>query len=275
MKPAAFDFVRPDTLEEALEVLAEEGSEARIIAGGQSLVAMLNMRLARPAVLIDILGLSALRTIETGKDAVTIGAGVRQAELLAWPKLAGTLPLLAKALPWVGHVQTRARGTVCGSLAHADPSAELPLALVALGGTLHLRSRKGRRKVAAEAFFLGMMATDLREAELIEAASFPLAAPGAGYAFREVGRRHGDFAIVACAAMVTGGETALAVAGVDDRPRRFVLPAADDPALDDALNEVAWDINARDDLHASARYRRELVRSLGRQTIEEATRCRD
>ena len=196
MKPASFDFLCPDTLEEALAALAEGGGEARIIAGGQSLVPMLNMRLARPGLLVDIMRLPALRRIDTSGDEITVGAGVRQAELEAWANLSRDLPLLAAAFPWLGHVQTRARGTVCGSVAHADPSAELPLSLVTLGGAVSLRSRKQKRTVKAEDFFIGMMATDLAEGEMIEAVHFPKARPGSGYAFREIGRRHGDFAIV-------------------------------------------------------------------------------
>ncbi|MBL0936338.1 MAG: FAD binding domain-containing protein [Rhizobiaceae bacterium] len=273
MKPAAFDYLQAATLDEALDALHEAGGDARVIAGGQSLLPMLNMRLARPAVLVDIMRIEALQTIEqTGSD-ILIGAGVRQARLEAWPELSARLPLLAMALPWLGHVQTRARGTVCGSLAHADPSAELPLSLVALQGRVHLRTRRKQRTVSAEDFFLGMMATELAEGEMIEAVSFPARAEGTGYGFNEIGRRHGDFAITAVAAMVTDRSAAIAIAGVDDRPRRFDVPLPGDTGLDDALNEIAWDLNARDDIHASARYRRELVRRLGRRTIEEAAAC--
>jgi len=274
MKPASFDFVCPDTLDEALSALTEAGGDGRIIAGGQSLVPMLNMRLARPGVLIDIMRLEALRRIETSGEGITVGAGVRQAELEAWPNLLRDLPLLAAAFPWIGHVQTRARGTVCGSVAHADPSAELPLSLVTLRGAVSLRSRKQKRKVTADDFFIGMMATDLAEGEMIEAVHFPKALPGSGYAFREIGRRHGDFAIVACAAVADDKGLRLGIAGVDDRPRVFALPVLDDDQFDDALNDIAWSLNAREDIHASARYRRELVRNLGRETLKEASRCR-
>ncbi|MFC6487493.1 FAD binding domain-containing protein, partial [Nitratireductor sp. GCM10026969] len=173
------------------------------------------------------------------------------------------------------HVQTRARGTVCGSIAHADPSAELPLSLVALGGSVRLRGKRKARSVPASDFFVGMMSTAIEEGEMIEAVSFPVANPGTGFAFREVGRRHGDFAIVACATIADAKGTRLAIAGVDDHPRRFAVPAEGGDALDDALNDIAWSLNARDDLHASARYRRELVRRLGRETITEARACRN
>ena len=274
MKPASFDFLCPDTLEEALSALAEGGGDARVIAGGQSLVPMLNMRLARPALLVDIMRLDTLRRIEVSGDEIAVGAGVRQATLEAWPDLSRDLPLLAAAFPWLGHLQTRARGTVCGSVAHADPSAELPLSLVTLGGAVSLRGRKHKRRVKADDFFIGMMATDLAEGEMIEAVHFPRARPDAGYAFREVGRRHGDFAIVACAAVADDKGLRLGIAGVDDRPRAFSLPPLDGDQFDDAINDIAWALNARDDIHASARYRRELVRSLGRQTLTEANRCR-
>lgn len=274
MKPAAFDFLRPDTIDEVLDALAEHRGAATLIAGGQSLVPMLNMRLARPKVLIDSLKLTKLAVIEDKGEAIHVGIGVRQATLEHWPGLATRQPLLAKAMPWIGHVQTRARGTVCGSLAHADPSAELPACLIALGGTVHLRSRKKSRKVTAEEFFTGMMTTARAEDEMITSVSYPVAKPNTGYAYREIGRRHGDFAIVGVAGIVGPASATLTVAGVDDFPRRFDLPMPGDPALDDALNEIAWALNARDDNHASARYRRELTRRMGRAALEEATTCR-
>lgn len=279
MKPAPFDYVRADSLEEALETLSEAGGEARVIAGGQSLVAMLNMRLARPAVLVDIMRVEALRGIEERDGTIVVGAGVRQAELERWPHLAERIPLVAAMLPFLGHVQTRSRGTVCGSVAHADPSAELPLALAALGGEVRLRARRKSRSVPAEQFFLGMMATDMADDEMVEAVAFPAAKPGAGHAFREVARRHGDFAIVACAAVVDGDSARLAVGGVADRPMVRAMPVPgspdlDDAGIDDALNEFAWALDARDDIHATARYRRDLVREIGRETLQEAARCR-
>src|SRR6202795_4614736 len=191
MKPAAFDYIRAEHLDEALDVLAREGGDARILAGGQSLMAMMNMRLAKPRTLIDIMHLPELARIESKGGTITVGAGVRQASLLEWPELAQSLPLAALALPWTGHIQTRSRGTVCGSVAHADPSAELPLFLRPLGGEVPRRSARRRRRVAAMDFFAGMMATTRADEELIEAVSFP--ALGKRCAFREVARRHGDF----------------------------------------------------------------------------------
>jgi 2-furoyl-CoA dehydrogenase FAD binding subunit len=268
MKPAAFDYVRAETTNEVLQGLAQEGGNARVLAGGQSLVAMLNMRLAKPTLLIDIMRLKELRQIERQADTVVIGAGVRQAELLAWPGLAEALPLVALALPWVGHAQTRSRGTICGSLAHADPSAEMPLAVVTLGGEVHLRSLKRRRRVAAKDFFAGVMLTARTDDELIEAISLPILG-GARFAFREVARRYGDFAIVACAAMTTSTGVRFAVGGVADVPTARDWPRLQGSSLDDALNGFAYELEARDDVHATARYRRDLVRMIGRDLIGE------
>ena len=267
MKPAAFDYVRAGHLDEVLDSLAREGGDARIMAGGQSLMPMLNMRLAKPKTLIDIMRLPELARIERESGNITVGAGVRQATLLAWPELGKTLPLAALALPWTGHVQTRSRGTVCGSIAHADPSAELPLVLCALAGDVHLRSAKRRRRVPARDFFAGMMVTTRADDELIEAVSFP--ADQRACAFREVARRHGDFAIVACAAVATGNGVRLAVGGVADMPVTREFPRLEASALDDALNAFAYELDARDDIHASARYRRDLVRLIGADLIRE------
>ncbi|MGY2048354.1 FAD binding domain-containing protein [Methylobacterium sp. JK268] len=278
MKPARFDYLRADSLDEALDALARAGGEARVLAGGQSLLPMLNMRLTKPGLLVDVMRIEALREPRRVDGALVIPAGTRQADLLARPGLAEELPLLASALPWVGHAQTRARGTLCGSVAHADPSAEIPLCLVALRGAVHLRSRKAARRVPAEAFFLGTMVTDRADDELVEAISLKRPAPGTGTAFAEVGRRHGDFAIVACAAVVDATGMRLAVGGVADRPTARDWPLLDGAALDDALNAFAWDLGAGDDVHATARYRRDLVRRLGRRVLDqahkEARRCR-
>jgi 2-furoyl-CoA dehydrogenase FAD binding subunit len=226
------------------------------------------MRLAKPRVLIDIMRLDELRRIEPRQGKIAVGAAVRQAELLDWPSLGRELQLLSLALPWTGHVQTRSRGTICGSVAHADPSAETPLALLALGGDVVLRSAKKQRRVAARDFFLGVMVTDRNDDELVEAVEFP-ATNGQRCAFREVARRHGDFAIVACAAVATERGVRLAVGGVADMPVAREFDALDGSALDDALNAFAWDLDARDDFHATARYRRDLVRMIGRELVTE------
>jgi 2-furoyl-CoA dehydrogenase FAD binding subunit len=274
MKPARFDYIRAADIAEAHQALAEYGNDARVIAGGQTLMPMLSMRLVRPKQLVDIMHLPALRQIEASGSEIRVGAGMRQAELLAWPGLADKLPLLRAALPWVGHAQTRSRGTVCGSVAHADPSAEIPLSLLALDGAVELSSRRGRRRVKAADFFTGMMSTARAENELIEAVLIPKSQANTGYAFQEYGRRHGDFAIVACAAIVSDKNIRLAVGGVADMPTLRDFGALDGKALDDALDAFAWELDARDDLHATARYRRELVRRMGRAAIEEARSCR-
>ncbi|MFL6949867.1 MAG: FAD binding domain-containing protein [Xanthobacteraceae bacterium] len=274
MKPAAFDYVRAETLAEVHDVLATEGDDARVLAGGQTLVPILAMRLARPKVVIDIMRLPELSGIVIERESIRVGAAATQAALLALPGLAERQPLLAQALPFVGHAQTRSRGTVCGSIAHADPSAEIPLVLVALRGEIELSTARQRRRVAAEEFFTGLMSTTRADDELIEAVIIPTRRPGQGCAFREFGRRHGDFAIVACAAVADADGMRLAVGGVADRPVARDFGRIDGPALEQALNVFAWELEARDDLHATARYRRELVRRLGRETIEKARRCR-
>ena len=225
MKPRPFDYVRPDTVEEAVAVLAEHGDDARILAGGQSLLAMLNLRLADPAVLIDITRIAALDEIRDLGGKIEIGAAVTQNRLLAWPDLAKKLPLLAAALPFVGHFQTRNKGTVCGSVAHADPSSEIPLSLAVLAGDVVLRSHRGERVLAAKEFQQDMLTTAREPDELIIAVRFPVASTN-GVAFREVARRHGDFAIIAVAAIAEkSGAIKLGVGGMSGRPVVRQIPA--------------------------------------------------
>ena len=275
MKPASFDYVRASSREEAVETLAREGEDARIIAGGMSLVPMLNFRLAEPAMLVDISKIADMNYVRTGGDKVEIGASTRQVTLEHWSDLSAKLPLLAAAIPYIGHYQTRARGTVCGSLAHADPSSELPLCLATLGGEVVLRSSKGERVLSAEEFQTGMLSTAKRADEIVAAARFPVAKSGHGYAFTEMAQRRGDFAIVALAAIASGTRLRLGVGGVADKPTVREWDLLEGDALDDALNEFAWDLGGYDDIHATARYRRELVRRLGRRLIEEAKSCRN
>ena len=228
---------------------------------------MLNMRLVEPAVLIDISRLPSRGGIEDDGDFIEMGAAVTQADLEAWPALAERAPLLAQALPLLGHMQTRSRGTVCGSIAFADPSAELPLCLATLGGEVVLRSRAGTRTLPAAEFQTGMLSTACREDEMVAAVRFPAARSGAGYAFTEFARRHGDFAVVAIAAVGLANGIRIGVGGVAEQPVVQEWPLLADSALDDALNAFAWSLDAADDVHASARYRRELVRRLGKQAI--------
>ena len=274
MKPAPFDYLRPDDEEEALGALAEAGDDARLLAGGQTLMPMLNMRLVEPAMLIDISRLAGRAGIEDEGSHIEVGAAATQADLEAWPALAERAPLLAQALPLLGHVQTRSRGTVCGSIAFADPSAELPLCLATLGGEAVLRSRAGTRTLPAAEFQTGMLSTACREDEMVAAVRIPAAEPGAGYAFTEFARRHGDFAVVAIAAIARANGIRIGVGGVAERPVVQEWPLLAGSALDDALNALAWSLDAADDVHASARYRRELVRRLGKQTVAGALEAR-
>lgn len=274
MKPARLDYLRAGSLSEAHEALSAERSDASVIAGGQTLVPLLSMRMARPRLLVDIMHVEELGGIAVQDNAIRVGATVRQSALLGWSELARRQPLLALALPWVGHAQTRARGTVCGSAALADPSAEIPLALVALQGEIELSSGQEKRRIAAEDFFTGLMSTMRNDDELIEAVRFPCARAGQGHAFREFARRHGDFAIVACAAISGAGGTRLAIGGVADRPLAQDFGALEGSELDDALQDFALELEAREDLNATAGQRRDLVRKLGRLTIEEARACR-
>ena len=274
MKPAPFDYLRADEEEEALEALAEAGDDARLLAGGQTLMPMLNMRLVEPAVLIDISRLPGRGEISDDGAVIEVGAAATQADLEAWPPLARRAPLLAQALPLLGHVQTRSRGTVCGSIAFADPSAELPLCLAVLGGEAVLRARTGTRTLPAAEFQTGMLSTACRADEMVTAVRFPTAEPGAGYAFTEFARRHGDFAIVAIAAIAWANGIRIGVGGVAEQPVVQDWPLLDGSALDDALNALAWSLDAADDAQASARYRRELVRGLGKRTIREAEDAR-
>jgi 2-furoyl-CoA dehydrogenase FAD binding subunit len=270
MKPRPFDYIRPDTVEEAVALLAEYGEDARVLAGGQSLVPMLNLRLIEASALIDISRIEALDVVRELGDRIEIGAAVTQNKLMAWPQLARKLPLVAAALPFVGHFQTRNKGTICGSIAHADPSSELPLALAVLGGEIVLHSRRGERVLAASDFQKDMLTTARTPDELIVAARFPVA-NGRGVAFREVARRHGDFAIIAVAALAEDKHAVrLGVGGMADRP------AVRRVAVDNAADAVAaWaeELEGYEDLHASAAMRRDLFRNLAPLAIEEALQC--
>jgi len=273
MKPRPFDYARPDTVDEAVALLAEYGDEGRILAGGQSLMAMLNLRLADPSVLIDIARIPELDAIRDLGNRIEVGAAVTQNKLLAWPKLAEKLPLLAAALPFVGHFQTRNKGTVCGSIAHADPSSEIPLSLATLEGEVVLRSKRGTRSLAARNFQLDMLTTAREADEMITAVRFPVM-DGRGIAFREVARRHGDFAIIAVAALIDGeGSARLGIGGMSGAPvvRRIALDGGD--AVKDAVEKLAAELEGYEDLHASADLRRDILRNLAPVVVEEAVKC--
>lgn len=267
MKPAAFDYIRADSAQEVVSLLAQHGEDAKILAGGQSLVAMLNIRLAQPKILIDISRCADLNYSRIHNGQLVVGAAATQASVEVRPALADEVPLLHLAFPWISHFQIRNHGTVCGSVAHADPSAELPLCLTALQGEVVLLSKSGRRVLKAEAFFQGMLSTAVRVGEIIEEVRFPLQQKDTRYAFEEVSMRHGDFAIVALAAVVTAKTMELTVGGVADRAQRKVFPLLAGSELDKALNDFAWELDAQSDLHATAAYRRHLVRELGRKLL--------
>jgi 2-furoyl-CoA dehydrogenase FAD binding subunit len=273
MKPKPFSYLRPDDLQEALQALHRLRDDARIMAGGLSLVPMMNFRLLETKYLIDISGLAPLAYIREISTEIEIGAAETQANVLAWPKLAECLPLLSLAMPHIGHFQTRSRGTLCGSIAHSDPSSELPLCLATLGGSVVLQSARRTRVLAAEEFQIGMLTTARQPDEMVTAVRFPVRKPGAGYAFAEMAQRHGDFAICAVAAVVSGTAVRLGVGGVAEKPTVLDWPALGDDEIDDALNDFAWELGGSDDIHASAGYRRNLVRQLGRRVIEEARKC--
>lgn len=280
MKPVAFDYARPETLEEALDLMAAYGDDAAPLAGGLSLGPMLNLRLARPAVVVDLgkLGLTAIR--ETA-ETMTVGALTRQAVFKQRLASELSLPMVADALDHIGHYQTRARGTVGGSLAHADPAAELPLCLATLGGTVTLQSRDGARTLSAEDFFDDALMTNRRSDELLVETAWPKAAAGTGCAFDEFALRHGDFAIVAAAATVTLDDSGnmngcrIGFGGIEGRPHLVSHDAVAGEPVTDALIEAMIEpavggLDPAGDHVADARYRLALARTLGRRVLGRA-----
>jgi CO/xanthine dehydrogenase FAD-binding subunit len=269
-------------------LLARHGDEAKLLAGGQSLVPMMAMRLLRPAWLIDINEIPASKFVTLEEDRVRIGACTRQVVLEKDDALAARVPLIRQGLAFVGHVQTRNRGTLGGSLAHADPSAELPLVAQVLGARMLLRSSKGSRTVDAEAFFTGAMSTAIRADECLEEIQWPIwGEPRTGSAFAEHSIRHGDFAIVAAAAQVSLGDdgrctrAAFGLGGVGLAPiafpeiaRRLVGSRLQDEEINEAAAAAAGECEPSSDLHASAQYRRHLARVLAARALREARiRC--
>jgi 2-furoyl-CoA dehydrogenase FAD binding subunit len=275
MKPAAFDYYRAESLREALELRAEKRDALRIIAGGQSLGAMLNLRLVSPGELLDISRLDELKRIEARDGHVEVGAAVTQSQLLDWAGLRERLPFVAQALPWVGHFQTRNRGTIGGSICHGDPSSELPLALALLGGEVVIRARRGSRRMSAADFQLGMLTNACEDDEIVVAVSFPAGVGARGSAFREVARRHGDFAIVAVGLVVLdSGRVRLGVAGLADTPQVLEVPGdIDHAAFVEQVEAFAWRLKGHTDIHASARYRRDLLRRIAPQLLSEVRQC--
>ena len=283
MKSAPFEYTRARSIGEACELLARHGEDAKLLAGGQSLVPMMAMRLLRPAWLIDISEIDSLQGIVVEKDRARTAACARQASVERDDALAATVPLLRQALAWVGHVQTRNRGTVGGSLAHADPSAELPLVAQVLEARMHMRSARGTRTAEAKAFFTGAMSTALRPDECLEEVEWPAWSGRVGSAFAELSIRHGDFAIVAAAAQVAldgAGRctrAAFGLAGVGGVPLVFQELAAkllnsklEDQLILDAAKAAAAETRPGSDLHASAEYRRHLAGVLLKKVLTDA-----
>jgi CO/xanthine dehydrogenase FAD-binding subunit len=284
VKSVPFEYTRVASIAEACELLSQHGDGAKLIAGGQSLVPMMAMRLARPKQLVDINEIATLKFVAVAKDAARTGACTRQRVLERDEALSARVPLLAQALAWVGHVQTRNRGTAGGSLAHADPSAELPLAAQVLAAKMVVRSAKGSRTLDAEKFFSGPMATAMRADECLEEIQWPVwPERRTGSAFTEVSIRHGDFAIVAAAAQVALDadgrcvRAALGLGGVAGTPLAFPEIAArligtklDDGAVRDAAEAAAAACDPGSDLHASAEYRRHLAGVLAARALREA-----
>jgi CO/xanthine dehydrogenase FAD-binding subunit len=284
MKAAPFDYLRAQSLAQALELLGQHGGDAKLLAGGQSLVPMMSMRLARPSVLIDIHRLQELQGVAEDADRFVTGGAVRQCTLEHDSSLPARMPLVAQALRWVGHEQTRNRGTVGGSLVHADPSAELPLAAVTLDAVLVLRRSAGERRLPASGFFLGPMFTATAQDECLVAIEWPRwSARRVGSAFEEIAIRHGDFAMASAAAQLQLDEAglceraALGVGGVDGVP--LALPRLAERLVgkqptDDLVRAIAADASQAcepgSDMHANADYRRHLVTVLVERVLRQA-----
>jgi aerobic carbon-monoxide dehydrogenase medium subunit len=278
VKPAPFAYHRPRSLGEALDVLAELGEEGKVLAGGQSLVPLMSMRLSSPAHVVDVNSVPGLATVDVRPDAVRVGALARHSQVEHDTASYDALPLLRQALQQVAHPTIRNRGTTVGSLVHGDPAAEMPAVLMLLDGTVTLEDASGSRDVPAEAFFTGPMETDLRPGELAVAATFPRPAPGSGTAFVEVSRRHGDYAVCGVGALVTTADRVLSAArvcliGVGTGPVLVDLaPALRDGRVDGdaaaALVDAAIEPEA--DIHATADYRRHLAHVLVRRALTQA-----
>ena len=282
MKLPLVDYEAPKTISEAVELLAEHQDEASVLAGGQSLIPLLALRLANPAVLIDINGIAELSGVSAADGWVAVGAMTREYVAEESGTVADAVPLLAAALPLIGHEAIRSRGTIGGSLAHADPAAELPAVARALDAEFVVRGPSGERVVPAAEWFEGYLTTSRGPDELLVQVRFPAAAPGTGVSFQEVARRHGDFAIVGLAASLTlsGGaisDARLAFAGLSDVPVRAVeaedLLVGESPSaelFDAAARRATGDIDPPADLHGSAEYRKKVAAALVRRGLRAA-----
>ncbi len=282
MKLPPVDYEAPGTVSEALELLAEHLDEASVLAGGQSLIPLLALRLARPALLIDINGIAELSGVSAADGRVAIGAMTREYVAEESATIAGSVPLLAAALPLIGHEAIRSRGTIGGSLAHADPAAELPAVALALDAEFVVRSKSGERVIPAAEWFEGYLTTSRRPDELLVELRFPTAGPGTGISFQEVTRRHGDFAIVGLAVSLTLSDGAisdarLAFAGISDVPVRaaeaenlLVGETASAELFDEAARQATGDIDPPADLHGTSAYRTKVAATLVRRGLQAA-----
>ena len=283
MKPPIFDYVIAESQQHALEVLREHGDDAKVLAGGQSLVPLMSFRLAKPALLLDINRLEGLDGIESSDGRMSIGALTRQCELLTQPLVAEHCPLVRAATEFIGHPAIRNRGTVGGSVAHADPAAELPVLLQVLDGEVEVCSTAARRTIPADDFFMGLLMTGMEPDELLTRITFALPGKDTGWGFHEVARRHGDFALVAAAALVTLGDqgtvadAAVALGGIADRPLRVTgveealkgnppTPAT----IEAASHLIDASIIPMGDIHAGEAYRAHLGRVLTRRAVQDA-----
>jgi len=281
MKPAPFEYIRPNSLAETCAILAAD-EDARVIAGGQTLIPMLAMRLARPTKLVDILRLTELKGIRAEDGAIVIGAVTRQVEVEASELVRRKLPLLMKALPWVGHPPTRNRGTVGGSIANADPSAEIPLVAVTLGAEIEIANPSDRTTMPAEEFFIGPMLTSVMPGDCVCAVRFPVwPHPRVGTGFHEISARKSDFAFVAAAAQVALDDSgrcidaALGLGGIGDCAFRVDVSAliGEDLArlsIPDVVGAATGHLEANSDMHVTADYRRRVAAVLGRRALEDA-----
>jgi CO/xanthine dehydrogenase FAD-binding subunit len=282
MKPPIFDYLVPASIEMAVAALAEAGGDAKILAGGQSLMPMLNFRLLRPSVLVDINRIASLAFIEEAADSVRIGALTRHFQLETSPLIARWFPIMSNAMMHVAHLAIRNRGTIGGSLSHADPAAELPLLAMLLDAELHIASPSGKRAIAARDFFLDALTVDLSGADIVVEIVLPKLPPHTGWGFEEVARRHGDFALAAAATALTvsGGavvQARLALTGVGPTPLR--VPEAETMLVGQSLGAdligrvvdvVRAAITPETDLHASSDYRRHLAGVLTKRALAAA-----
>ncbi|CAD6557440.1 hypothetical protein LMG28727_06378 [Paraburkholderia kirstenboschensis] len=283
MKPTAFSYHRPHTLDDALSLLALHRFDAKLIAGGQSLAPMMNMRFAQPAHLVDLNALPQLKGVTLEPDTLAVGAMTRHHELATSNTVRAACPLLAEAAATIGHYAIRQRGTLGGSLAHADPAAQLPLIASTLGARIEIVAPAGSRQVSAAQFLIAVMTTDLAVDEIIRTVRFPTALSGERHAFEAFSRRHGDFAIAACAvtAVLAGDRFAslrIGVGGVadvplvlDDLAAGFVGETADAPSVGRIAEAVANAVEVHDQPGISAAYRRDLVKALIARALQRIT----